>query len=169
MYGIYNLITTMKLKVDQILLSDRKIVNLVSNGTDCELPAKNLKWTRVFPFAYVPDVTEGANTYITYDVRVEGIDNPAVRKYVLTVNAFTHQDMQRFDDETGQRLGITDRGVRTDILAARIDECLNGEHGMGFGKLKLVDMRPFTFAEKFHGQRLVYEVLGWNRSGEKLI
>lgn len=169
MYGVFNPITTMKLKVDQTLLNDRTIVNLVSDGCDLALPAKGLKWTRVFPFGYVPDVTEGANIYITYEVHLEGIGNPAVRRYVLTVNVLAHRDKQRIDDEVGQRLGITDRGVRTDILAARVDECMNGEHGFGFGKLELLDINPFTFAEKFHGQKLIYRVLGWNRSGEKLI
>lgn len=169
MYGFFNPITTMKLKVDKALLCDREIVNLVSDRDDCELPATGLKWTRVFPFGYVPDVTEGANAYITYEVKLQGIGNPAVRGYILIVNVFAHQDIQRVDDEVGQRLGITDRGVRTDILAAKVDECLNGEHGFGFGKMELEDIYPFAFAEKFHGHRLVYKVPGWNRSGDKLI
>lgn len=165
---VLNEISKMKHRIDQIILSDRDIVSLITDDPLWAVPATNLKFVRVFPFKYVPDVSQGMNTYITYQINIHGINNPAVAQYYLSVYVIVHQDIERIDDEVGQRLGIEDRGTRTDVLCSKIDALINGANGIGIGRSELVDIDDVQISPNFNGRKLLYRIYGWNRTGERL-
>lgn len=80
----------------------------------------------------------------------------------------SHESLMPVDNKVGEMLSISDRGVRTDILADKLDYLLNGSTDMGFGKLEIVGSDVFRPAERFSGRNIQYIISGWNRYGEKL-
>lgn len=165
-----NVISDMKQTVLRAILSDADIVKIIRNRGDVAVPDMGLRYTQVFPWAYVPDAIEETKTYIGFEVAVTNIQNCAAKEYSLRVYVMAHKTMMRMNSDVCTALGLNtkDCGTRIDVLADKIDWLLNGSEDMGFTRMELESSGTFSPAEEFIGRSLIYRVVGWNRWGEKL-
>ena len=150
-----NRIGAMKEKVLESILATQDIVRLIENKKDVVLPA-------------ILGTQEEAKTFVGFDISLGGAINCAVKTYYLNIWVMSHESLMPVDNKVGETLSISDRGVRTDILADKLDYLLNGSTDMGFGKLEIVGSDVFRPAERFSGRNIQYIISGWNRYGEKL-
>ncbi|MDR2357868.1 MAG: hypothetical protein LBD92_07300 [Oscillospiraceae bacterium] len=138
-------------------LSDKRLVSLIADDPDCEVPADSLRYKQVFPYAHIDFTVEHATTFVCFDVDVPEVRTIAVKNCYITVWAFTHRDKL-----------MTRDGMRIDLLANRIDELMNGSTQYGFGRVKLERVVRFAPNRDFYGRELTYFVQDWNRFGEGL-
>lgn len=150
-------ITTKKENLLKTFLTDQTFVDLVSGEEGKELPALDLRYEQVFPYAWLNDTVDVAKTFVCFEVDVPSISTIAVKNCYLYVWVFSHEKMMR-----------TPNGVRVDLLANRIDELLNGHTEYGFGKMKLESCLRIAPNDDYYGRVLKYSVQDWNRFGEKL-
>lgn len=120
-------LTTYKQILMKAICTSDSIVNLLKQPTDNEnIAGRDLRYVRIFPYNYVPLVTEQATTFVCFTVTAPNVRNDMITQLVLTVYVFTHQDIMR-----------TENGMRTDLLISEIDKLLNGSTKYGLGKVSL--------------------------------
>ena len=163
-----NRIGAMKEKVLESILATQDVVRLIENKKDVVLPAFEIRYKQVFPWKKILGTQEEAKTFVGFDISLGGAINCAVKTYYLNIWVMSHESLMPIDNKVGEMLSISDRGVRTDILADKLDYLLNGSTDMGFGKLEIVGSDVFRPAERFSGRNIQYIISGWNRYGEKL-
>ena len=170
MAGNLNVISAMKQTVLRALLSDEEIVKILRNSNEVCVPDMGLRYTQIFPWMYVPETVEKANSFIGMRIRARNPVNAAAKTYELTIYVMCHKEHMRMNRDVCEALGldVKDSGSKVDVLADKIDFLLNGSTDMGFSKLELVDSDEFKPAEKHHGRYITYRVTGWNRYGNKL-
>ena len=150
-------------------LTNADIVALLTNTKDTPLPAKDLRYKRVFPYEHVPDTSIETGVYITFDTEVVDVPTSASKRIYLYVYVMCHQGMMNVDSAAAALMGIKDRGPRKKILAAKVDEVLNGLTNEDWvGKIQLIQTKIVTPAVGYIGDCLIYELLDFNRTGEKL-
>ena len=119
--------TSYKQTLMQAICTSDSIVRLLKLETDPEdITGRDMRYDRIFPYNYVPLVTQNAKTFVCFIVTAPSVRDGIVSDLQLTVFVFTHQDIMR-----------TDRGMRTDLLVSEIDKLLNGSTKYGLGKVKL--------------------------------
>lgn len=150
-------LTERKQLLFETILSDRECVNLLTNSEDHPLPALDLRYTQVFPYAWIDDTIQDAKTFLCFDLDVPRISNIAVKSVNLYIWMFSHKSLMP-----------TRFGIRTDLLASRVDTLLNGSTEFGFGKLSLSSVTRLSPNTDYYGRALKYTVLDWNRFGTKL-
>ena len=144
-------------KILSILLSDSEFVSLVANDENHTLPALDLRYTQVFPYAWIAPTIDEAKTYVCFDVDVPDISTIAVSDVYMYFWIFTHNT-----------LAMTNKGVRVDRIAARVDRLINGSTELGFGKVKLERCVRDSPNADYYGRVLLYSVQHWNRRGSGL-
>ena len=119
--------TEYKQTLMKALCTSDSIVQLLKLDTDNpNITGKDMRYSRIFPYNYVPLITENATTYICFTVTAPTVKNDIISELCLTVYVFTHQDLMR-----------TDKGIRTDLLVSEIDKLLNGSTDYGLGRVTL--------------------------------
>lgn len=119
--------TTYKNTLMQALCTNDAIVNLLKNDDDpADVTGRDFRYTRIFPYNYVPNTVERTTTFICFAVTAPNVRDNVVTLLQLNVWVFTHQDLMRTKD-----------GMRTDLLVSEIDKILNGSTKYGLGKVKL--------------------------------
>lgn len=119
--------TTYKQTLMKAICTSEPIINLLKLETDKQgITGRDLRYVRIFPYNYVPLVTEHATTFVCFTVTAPNVKNDIIAELVLTVYVFTHQDIMR-----------TESGMRTDLLISEIDKLLNGSSDYGLGKVTL--------------------------------
>lgn len=150
-------------------LSNADIVALLTNEKGTPLPAKELRYKRVFPYEHVPDTSIEAASYITFDTEVIEAPTSASKRIYLYVYVMCHQGLMNVDSAAAALMGIRERGPRKKILAAKVDEVLNGMTNEDWiGKVRLVETKLVSPAAGYCGDCLIYELLDFNRTGERL-
>lgn len=147
--------TTYKQTLMKAICTSDSIVDLIKLDTDKpEITGKDLRYVRIFPYNYVPLVTENATTFICFTVTAPVVKNEMITELCLTIYVFTHQDIMR-----------TDKGMRTDLLVSEIDKLLNGslEYGLGKVSLKGCDVMQVP-VRGYSGLYSIYSVKDFNRS-----
>ena len=117
--------------MEAICTSDT-IFNLIKLPTDSpNIECKDLRYTRIFPYNYVPLTIETAQTFICFTVTAPNVRKGVITDLTLTVFVFTHQDLMR-----------TPNGMRVDLLISEIDKLINGstKYGLGKAELRTCDM-----------------------------
>ena len=145
--------TTYKNTLMKAICTSDAIVDLLKLDTDKEdITGKEMRYTRIFPYNYVPLTTEHATTYICFTVTAPYPKDGLITELRLSVFVFTHQDLMR-----------TDKGMRTDLLVSEIDKLLNGSTKYGLGKvtLKLCDVMQVP-CRGYSGLYSVYTVKDFN-------
>lgn len=165
-----NVISDMKQTVLREILSNEEIVKIVRNSCDVVTPDMELRYTQVYPWAFMPETVEETKVFVTFEVYVPRIINCAVKEFELRIYVMVPHSMMVMDTKVCDSLGLdwNDCGVRTDVLTDKIDYMLNGSEDMGFGKLELKSSQPFSPGEKYAGRMLTYQGDGWNRQGDRL-
>lgn len=134
------------------LCSDKKIVELITDNSNSPVPNRNLMYTRIFPYAYTPDVTKEASTYICYRVASPRVMNKTYKQMEISFYIFTHQSLMRTSD-----------GLRPDDIGEAIEELFNGSLELGLGRVKLEGMDDINPITDYHGIALQYLVAEYNR------
>ena len=76
------------------LLTSESIVSLIHPNGKVEDPA-SLAYTQVFPCEYIPETVQGGQTFICFDVDVQGVSNKTFLTPVLYIWVFTHRSNLR--------------------------------------------------------------------------
>lgn len=153
-------LTNYKNRVMEILLSDKKIVSLITNKdiSDDDLPAKELAYSRVYPYDFIPDTATEQCMYICFDVDVIGTPTEYTSEVALYVYFICHKEYLR----------IPGVGIRTDLTAGRIDELINGQLGWGFDRIELQKCTRFNPGVDFEGRVLKYTGRVRNRVNDRI-
>lgn len=134
---------------------DEEIVRLVTNKEDRDVPNHTLAYSQVFPYEYVPDTVDDAQTIICFDVDIADVENKTFYLPVLYIWIFTHTSL----------LKLKEGGVRIDKIASAIDKNLNGSRYYGLGELELKNVTRFSPIQDYYGRVLTYQARDFNRSG----
>ena len=130
-----------------------KIIELLKLESDStEITGKDMRYSRIFPYNYVPLTIENAQTFICFTVTAPNVRDDLIAELRLTIYVFTHQDLMR-----------TPEGIRTDLLVSEIDKVLNGSTQYGLGKvsLKACDVMQVP-CQGYSGLYSVYSVRDFN-------
>lgn len=73
------------------ICSNPKIVKLVTGLTDPTIPNRDIPYTQVFPYEFIPETTDNANVYICFDVDIEKVPSKTTYVPVIYVWVFAHK------------------------------------------------------------------------------
>lgn len=134
------------------LCSNADIVHLILDDDAAEVPNRDLMYTHIFPYAYVPDTEKETDTYVCFSVAVPRVQNKTYKQMEIVFYVFTHQSQIR-----------TSNGLRPDLIAEAIDEMTNGALGLGLGRVKLSRLEDISPTTNYHGLGIQYTVSEFNR------
>lgn len=135
------------------------IVSLVSDKEYTDKLGKALAYSQVFPYEFVPETIDNAQTIICFDVDIDRVQNKTFYTPVIYIWVFTHKSL----------LKLTKGGVRLDEISIKIDEMLNGNRFYGLGELDLQNVSRFLPINDYQGRVLTYTARDFNRSQGKRI
>lgn len=136
------------------LCSNEKIIKLVIGEDEVPVPHLELPYTRIFPYEYLPETVDDADTYICFDVDID-VENKTFLRPVVYIWALTHKS----------KMHLPTGGILLDQLCVEIDTMLNGSRYYGLGELELKRVERFSPIQDFHGRALTYTVRDFNRPG----
>ena len=141
-----------KNKLMEDLLTNPEIVKLLDNSVELK-NAKQLAYTHVFPYEYIPDTVEEAKTFICFDVDVQESINKTFLRPTLYIWVFSHKS----------KLRLPEGGVQTDKLASEIAKAINGSRFYGLGELDLYSVKRFTPVTDYQGKVMTFHAKEFNR------
>ena len=141
-----------KNKLMEDLLTNPEIVKLLDNSVELK-NAKQLAYTHVFPYEYIPDTVEEAKTFICFDVDVQESINKTFLLPTLYIWVFSHKS----------KLRLLEGGVQTDKLASEIAKAINGSRFYGLGELDLYSVQRFTPVTDYQGKVMTFHAKEFNR------
>ncbi len=139
------------------LCCNKDIVALITDKKNSKVPNHTLAYSQVYPYEFVPETVDNGQTFICFDVDIAEVLNKTFYIPILYVWVFTHKSKMRLP--TG--------GIRTDILASKIDEMLNGSRFYGLGELDLRQVGRFSPITDYQGRVITYCAKDFNRIGSK--
>lgn len=141
-----------KNKLMEDLLTNPEIVKLLDNSVELK-NAKQLAYTHVFPYEYIPDTVEEAKTFICFDVDVQESINKTFLLPTLYIWVFSHKS----------KLRLLEGGVQTDKLASEIAKAINGSRLYGLGELDLYSVKRFAPVTDYQGKVMTFHAKEFNR------
>lgn len=132
---------------------NKNIVTLITGSDESKVPNHTLPYSQIFPYEYVPETVDDAQTFICFDVDIADVQNKTYYFPVLYVWVFTHKSKMR----------LPEGGIRTDKLAMEINEVLNGNRFYGLGELELRSVGRFSPILDYQGRVLTYSARDYNR------
>lgn len=141
-----------KNKLMEDLLTNSEIVKLLDDSVELK-NAKQLAYTHVFPYEYIPDTVEEAKTFICFDVDVQESINKTFLLPTLYIWVFSHKS----------RLRLLEGGVQTDKLVSEIAKAINGSRFYGLGELDLYSVKRFTPVTDYQGKVMTFHAKEFNR------
>lgn len=145
-------LTEYRSKIMKLLCNDQKIVDLITDMPNSAIPNRSLMYTKIYPYAYTPDVTKDTNTYVCFRIYIPEVQNKTFKTMNIVFYIFSHQDYIR-----------TSEGLRPDLIGERLEALFNGTMDLGVGRMKLSGMDDISPASTFHGIALEYTVSEFNR------
>lgn len=141
-----------KNKLMEDLLTNSEIVKLLDDSVELK-NAKQLAYTHVFPYEYIPDTVEEAKTFICFDVDVQESINKTFLLPTLYIWVFSHKS----------KLRLREGGVQTDKLVSEIAKAINGSHFYGLGELDLYSVKRFAPVTDYQGKVMTFHAKEFNR------
>lgn len=135
------------------LLTNKDITRLLSEDGKTDVDSSNLIYAQVFPYEYVPDVTEHSKTFICCEVDITSIVNKTYLSPTLYIWVFTHKSKVR----------LPGGGIRVDKLSSKITEVINGSRMYGLGELNLRSAIRFSPIDEYQGRVLTFDATDFNR------
>lgn len=135
------------------MLTNPKIVKLVSDDLVAHKNPSQLVYKQIFPYEYVPEIVDSGKTFICCDVDIDNVVSKTFLTPTLYIWVFTHKTMLR----------LPDGGVRTDKLCSEIAKTINGSRFYGLGELDLCAASHFAPISDFQGRALVFQTKDFNR------
>lgn len=134
------------------LLTNKEIVRLLDSNIEL-VNARKLAYTQVFPYEYIPDTVETADTFICFDVDVQESLNQTFLLPTLYIWVFSHKSMLR----------LPEGGVHTDKLVSEIAKAINGSRFYGLGELDLYSVKRFAPMTDYQGKVMTFHAKEFNR------
>lgn len=114
--------------------------------------ASSLVYEQIFPFKKIPDFNNKKTTYITMSFNNYKPIRNSFKSGLIYIHVLVHQDIMQ-----------TDYGMlRTDFLISEIDKLMNGQQGIGIGKVEFYEMDEFSINEKYVGMYIAYRLVEFN-------
>lgn len=110
---------------------------------------KELMYRKVFPYPYVPEITEDAQTFVCFEVNVPLVYRYVTKQLEIKVYVITHRSLMRLPDSGGMRI---------DVISAAVDKLLNGARDFGINRVELISVYGFTPIEGYYGRVITYQV-----------
>ena len=142
-----------KNKLMKTLCNNKEIVRLVTDNSSAVVPNKDLPYTQIFPFEFIPETIDDGMTFICFDVDIAEVIDKTYYVPVVYVWVFTHKS----------KLHLKEGGVRTDKLAVEINKELSGSRYFGLGELDLSQVGRFSPITDYQGRVLTYYAKDFNR------
>lgn len=105
--------STYKNKLAEKFCTTESLSNLLRLDDEEDMSAKDLMYNRVFPYAYVPDVTETGRAFVCFEVAVPYIKSDVIKQVELRVYVFCSKSIMRLPKGAG---------IRTDAMASAVDK-----------------------------------------------
>ena len=138
------------------LLTSENIVRLLADDCKPVDNAKDLVYTQVFPYEYVPETIEHGMTFICCDVDIQKSVNKTFLLPVLYIWVFSHKSKLKLPNGEG--------GVRTDRLCSEIARVINGSRYYGLGELDLYAVKRFAPISDYQGKVMTFQAKDFNRT-----
>lgn len=136
------------------LMTNPDIVKLLTDDETLINNPKPLVYSQVFPFEYIPETIEQANTFICIDVDIQKSLNSTFLIPTIYVWVFTHKSKMR----------LPEGGVRVDKLCSEINKTINGSRLYGLGELNFYSSRRFAPIADYQGKVLTFMTKEFNRT-----
>lgn len=135
------------------MLTNEKIVRLLSN--DCETLEKpeKLMYSQVFPYEFVPDTVEHGQTFICCEVDIRAVNSKTFLNSEMYIWVFTHKSLLR----------LPGGGLRIDSLCSEIVRTINGSRMYGLGQVNLYSAKRFSPITNYQGRCLTFDCNDINR------
>lgn len=157
-------IPTFKQTLMNNVTNDLKLVEYIDK--DALNDPDTLQFNRIYPFLYIPDPNEEANTYICCEVFVPYTQNTVVSMFEVHIYIFTNSRTQIYVDTT-RKISCS----RVDRIQSELIRILNGKSlvgkGYGMDSLTLKGSMQLTVNDNYHGKELVFETEGLTLYGSK--
>lgn len=134
------------------ILTTQSIVDLLGDNEKHTVPAYQLAYTQVFPYEYIPDTVEHANTYICYDIDIQKAANQTYYYPIIYIWIFTHKSLMR----------LNKGGVRVDKIAAEVAKKLSGSRMYGLDPLVMYSSKRFAPITDYQGKVLTFQTTDFN-------
>ena len=141
-----------KNKLMEDLLTNKEIVGLIDGALELG-DAHRLAYKNVFPYEYIPDTVEEADTFICFDVDVQESVNKTFLLPILYIWVFSHKS----------KLRLPEGGVQTDKLVSEIAKAVNGSRSYGLGELDLYSVKRFAPVTDYQGKVMTFHAKEFNR------
>ena len=110
----------------------------------------------IFPYQFMPGVTEEAKTCITMLLTAPEVYNRSILRMRMIYYIFSHESLLWVPDNDGVMC------LRFDLISEEIDKMFNGSDAFGL-KLQLVSRYDgYIPMDNFHGCQLIYETNDFN-------
>lgn len=146
-----------KNKLMEDICSNAEIVKLITDNNDSPVPNKNLPYSRVFPYEFVPETVDDGQTFICFDVDIADVINKTFYIPVVYIWVFTHKSKMR----------LKEGGVRIDKITSELSKILNGSRYYGLGELNLKSVSRFSPITDYQGRTSVYYAKDFNNLSSK--
>lgn len=135
------------------ICSNKEIVKLLLEKDDVVVPCVDLPYSQVFPYEYLPETVNNAQTFICFDVDIQSVTSKMIYSPVIYIWIFTHKS----------KMHMSEGGILTDKISEEIDKILNGSRFFGLGDLDLKSVTRFSPIQDYQGRVLVYTAIDFNR------
>lgn len=144
----------------QDILTNEKIVNLISDVDEDGNPlytlenARDLAYEYVFPYEFIAETLYDGRTFIMFDVDIRKSPSKTFYLPSLYVWVFAHRSRLRLPDGGG---------VRTDAICSEICKAINGSRQYGLGELNIHSVERFAPATDYNGKVMTFRMKEINK------
>ena len=135
------------------IVTNKEIVKLLAEDGGGVADPVELVYSQVFPYEYVPETIQKAQTFICCDVDVQKSINKTKLIPVMYVWVFTHKSKMR----------LPEGGIRVDRICSEIAKAINGSRYYGLGELDLHAVRRFAPVTDYQGKIMTFMAEDFNR------
>lgn len=135
------------------IVTNKEIVKLLAEDGGGVADPVELVYSQVFPYEYVPETIQKAQTFICCDVDVQKSINKTKLIPVMYVWVFTHKSKMR----------LPEGGIRVDRICSEIAKAINGSRYYGLGELDLHAVRRFSPVTDYQGKIMTFMAEDFNR------
>lgn len=135
------------------IVTNKEIVKLLAEDGDSAADPAKLVYSQIFPYEYVPETIQKAQTFICCDVDVQKSINKTKLIPVMYVWVFTHKSKMR----------LPEGGIRVDRICSEIAKAINGSRYYGLGELDLHAVRRFAPVTDYQGKMMTFLAEDFNR------
>ena len=132
--GLLRPIIVFKDKVMEAILTSEQVVRLIDDPQFNTVPAIGLKYKKVFPYAYVPQMIDDASSIVCFEANISSISSDTVCDVQLNFWILCQCSVIE-----------TPEGAREDLLADAVDELVNHSRDFGIGKVTPYYRDPVTY------------------------